>query len=52
MGFALDAFAAVEEDKDASLTFANDFEVLFLLAKAEFKVASFFAFTLLMYSFK
>jgi hypothetical protein len=52
MGFALDAFAVVEEDEEDLLTFANDFEVLVLLAKAEFKVASFFAFTLLMYSFK
>ena len=52
MGFALDAFAVVEEDEEDLSTFANDFEVLFLFAKAEFKVASFFAFTLLMYSFK
>ena len=61
IGFAPAGFAEDEETlslfvKDIFIEdvvgSANDFEVLFRFATAAFKVASFFAFTFLMYSFK
>ena len=65
IGFAPDGFAEDEETlslfvKDIFIEegfidvvgSANDIEVLFRFATAAFKVASFFAFTFLMYSFK